>query len=973
MNSESPILAELRDLLDRLVEESITPEQLRRLEELVLNYPEAERQYIQFMSFYADLVHHVAGLLDRPTLTPKQTHSVLSHPKKEKSMTPSRTRWSIAASLLFVLGGLGSVAAYQFVNWSEKSRDAANAHAALEKSRKELSELQKEQEASQQTARKALDETNAKEQEIARKYQAALEAARKAIEANGFIVRITGPDRIQPGAPNKWQIETPRVDHLPGSPRKIEVAVKDTAGAALFTQTHDRPAGPIPLELTTAFWEKVKPGSDLFLEVIAFTDDDKRSVLAERIPLARPVYVTQLATDKPLYKPGETIRFRSLTLDRASLTPPTEDMNLSFRLRDPSDAMVPLVAGNGRLLKDMNPVMGPDGKPLRGIGVGEHTLPAEAPGGEYKLDLYERNLRGQEVLLETRKFIVNKYVPDTFEKKLEFDGKSYGPGEFVQARIEVTRTAGGPMKDAVASVFATIDGREFHKQDGARFDIVNDGKSAKAVLNVRFQIPADIFEKAKASNPPSVTLSVNIQDGSDAEPIVRPIPLVTKNLSVEFFPEGGDMIEGLPGRVYFQVRTPLGKPADIKAIITDGTNTIAEVATLTDAENAGVNRGHGVFELTPKVGTKYFLKLNSPVGITTPTPEGFPLPLARPDGVALTSLDAVTDRGGAIRVRLQTKGAKTLHVGAYARGRLISHQKIEIEANKPTEVKLQGDESAGGVTRVTVFEEPKIDGQGRAPLFPRAERLVFRKPGEQLMLNLRPDKDRYSPSDRVKLELAAFNEKETPTPAILMVAVVNQSVITMADNKTDRLLPTHFLLSGEVKHPAELEHADFLLTDHPKAGVALDLLLATQGWRRFAEQGHLLNPADQNNIEKLLVSNGQRATAPVALLQLEQQRLKAEFAPELELARLRKFTAINSWNELVRPNGTGLGAKIAAAQNSVRVAENAHIDTVAEVYRYESRPERVRSWGLPLFMLGLIGLGIGGLSLSISQPGSRAR
>ena len=35
---------------------------------------------------------------------------------------------------------------------------------------------------------------------------------------------------------------------------------------------------------------------------------------------------------------------------------------------------------------------------------------------------------------------------------------------------------------------------------------------------------------------------------------MRPIPLVTKNLNVEFFPEGGELIDGVPGRVYFQVR-----------------------------------------------------------------------------------------------------------------------------------------------------------------------------------------------------------------------------------------------------------------------------------------------------------------------------------------------------------------------------------------------------------------------------------
>src|SRR5439155_5409658 len=185
-------------------------------------------------------------------------------------------------------------------------------------------------------------------------------------------------------------------------------------------------------------------------------------------------------------------------------------------------------------------------------------------------------------------------------------------------------------------------------------------------------------------------------------------------------------------------------------------------------------------------------------------------------------------------------------------------------------------DAAGGVTRVTVFEEPRGEAPGRAQLVPRAERLVYRKPGEQLMLNVNPDKARYTPGGKVRLELSAFDERERPTPAVLLVGVVNRSVITMADNKTDRLMPTHLLLSGEVKHPAELEHADFLLTDHPKAGVALDLLLGTQGWRRFAEQDVApANPADKPDVDRMLAAHGQRGTAPFELSKLEAQRLNA--------------------------------------------------------------------------------------------------
>ncbi len=894
--------------------------------------------------------------------------------QKPEAETNHPTNWRAVGIILVLF--LSIPAGYQVVNWVEKSRDAKAKQTALTNAKGEYDRLQAEHKAAQDAAQKAMKDATDAEQTIGIKYRAEMAAARKILEEKNFTVRLTGPARVQPGAPNTWQIEALQRDGKVVKATKLEIAVKDANGAELLRDTHNNPTDATPLVLTAKFWEKVKPGTDLFLEVVAFTDDNRTSVLAERIPLARPVYITHLQTDKPLYKPGETIRFRSLTLERSTLLPPTNDQHLRFSLRDSGDAVTQLDVGNGRLLRDLQPVMGPDKKPLRGIGVGEYTIPANASGGEYKLDLYEVTSEKPEgTLLETRKFIVNRYVPDTFEKKLEFDGKSYGPGDVVQARIEVSRTAGGPMKNATAQVVASVDGKPFPDQKNEKLALTVEPGTGKAVLNVRFNVPMDIFEKAQKDTPPNATLSVTIEDGSDLENILRPIPLVTKNLRVEFFPEGGELIDGVPGRVYFQVRTPINKPADVKGVITDGTNTVvADIKTETDAENPGVNRGHGSFTLTPKAGAKYFLKLSSPTGIVPPTPEGFPLPPAKADGVAITSLDTVTAQGATIRVRLQTAKPKTLHVGAYARGRLIAHQKLDVEAGKPVEIGLAGDEAVGGVTRVTVFEEPKGGAPGAANLIPLAERLVYRKSASQLMLNISPDKSGYTPSGKVKLELSAFNEKEKPTPAVLLVGVVNRSVITMADNKTDRLMPTHFMLSGEIKHPAELEHADFLLTDHPRAGVALDLLLGTQGWRRFAEQtGTPGNPNDKVDVEKMLVAHGQRTSAPFALYQLEEQRINAEYRPKMEQTTIALSVAQTDWNALSVAQGPGLAGEVATAKTVFDAANKQHTETAAELYRYETRSRRIQSWALPALMVCLIGLGISGLSLASQKPGGSRR
>jgi hypothetical protein len=66
MSEPFPAFPELRRLLDALCEESITAEQLRRLEEIVLAHPEAEAYYVQYMHLVADLSRHFAVLPSTP-------------------------------------------------------------------------------------------------------------------------------------------------------------------------------------------------------------------------------------------------------------------------------------------------------------------------------------------------------------------------------------------------------------------------------------------------------------------------------------------------------------------------------------------------------------------------------------------------------------------------------------------------------------------------------------------------------------------------------------------------------------------------------------------------------------------------------------------------------------------------------------------------------------------------------------------
>ena len=299
------------------------------------------------------------------------------------------TRWAVAASLVLVVVGLGGPAGYQFMGWYAQSRQTDELRTALYEKRGELRKLEVEHDTRREAIQKEHADALAAHQAAQRAYRDALASSTNELSKKDFTVRLTGPDRVQPGVPNAWTIETLDKNGRNTLPRKMDVIVRDQSDVELLRQTHDHPTEAASLRLPSSFWEKVKPGSDLFLEVVAYADDNRTSALTERLPLARPVYVTHLVTDKPLYRPGETVRYRSLTLDRATLQPPTHDQYLKFKLTKPDGAAIFLDDANGRVVQGGKPVNGPDGKPVRGIGVGEYELPDDFPGGEYTLEVAE--------------------------------------------------------------------------------------------------------------------------------------------------------------------------------------------------------------------------------------------------------------------------------------------------------------------------------------------------------------------------------------------------------------------------------------------------------------------------------------------------------------------------------------------------------------------------------------------------------
>jgi hypothetical protein len=762
-------------------------------------------------------------------------------------------RWAIAASVLLVVGGIGVAGFLTWQEYSSRRQELARAKNEQEKLVEKKHNADEAIRLVQQEIRKLEEQWKSESQEI-----------QKSSADKQLHLSIKGPKTLVPGAPNQFSIEITNRDRQP-TKSELKARLVDQAGTEVPFEEKALPEpGKHILMLPPSV--KIKPGTKLTLEVKAIGKDGIKAEISEKVALGEPLYLTHLTTDRPLYRPGEVVHFRSLTLDRFGLKPSTEDFHLQFLIQEPGKQDGTLILqGKAQVSqekgKDKVALLGPDGKAITGVGAGQYQVPPGAPGGTYTLIVREAQNRFP---AESRKFKVRQYQAPRLHKEVEFTRKSYGPGDEVEALCKVGQIEGGMTVNDQMQIIPTVVVDKIESQ----VQIVERAvKNEKLTARLRFKLPGTIEREDSGS------LTVQFISGGKVETLVEPIPLVLKKLHVEFFAEGGDPIVGVSGRVYFQARTTIDKPAEIKGRIVDDKGAfVTNVQTLNDDHEAGVNQGMGLFELTPQAGRTYELKIDSPSGI-----EGkFLLPSAKEEGVVLRLPGGAFSEAirGSVQSVKKDKKDRKLFIGAYCRGRLLAHQTLDAKQGQAADfaLDLKAFEGVGGVYRVTVFEE--LRAGEKVNLKPLAERLVYRQAGDRLKLSLTPDKKHYSPGDKVKVKLTAENEKGKAAPAILLVSVVDQGVLNLANEKTARAMPTHFFLTTEVRKAEDLEHADFLLSDHPKAPVALDLLLGTQGWRRFAEQK--VNPEQFRKAgihdERVLAAIGQ---SPPVQKEPEQERLLA--------------------------------------------------------------------------------------------------
>ena len=289
-----------------------------------------------------------------------------------------------------------------------------------------------------------------------------------------------------------------------------------------------------------------------------------------------------------------------------------------------------------------------------------------------------------------------------------------------------------------------------------------------------------------------------------------------RELTLNLFPEGGNLVAGIPNRMAFEATWDDGEW--LEGWLHFGTDSFPTV-----------HRGRGVITLTPQKDMEKEVVFITKDGEKVKAK----LPEIKEEGAALQ----VEQKGGTVEIGIRLSASMqpdSMAMTVMHEGKVKAFFTME---GKEETFRIDSEDLQAGVHQATLF-----DTQGRV----YADRLFFVRHTEtgNPTLTFSAPKDECKPYEKISLEI---NGAEGNTPISLAVRD-NYGSDALFDNGN---IMTEMLLASEIKGFIP-EPGWYFEKDDELHRQALDLLMMTQGWRRFEWQDmavkgnwELTQPAEQ--------------------------------------------------------------------------------------------------------------------------------
>lgn len=484
-----------------------------------------------------------------------------------------------------------------------------------------------------------------------------------------------------------------------------------------------------------------------------------------------------LTTDKPLYKPGQTIHLRTLALSRGDNTP-LEGEAATFEVKD--------AKGNKVFKKTIDTdSFGIASTPFvigRFVNEGTYTLSVAVAG------------------VTTEKTVeVSQYALPKFNLQTRTEKAWYSPGEdirgVVDARYFFGKSVGGAQVKVEA---ATIDvGRNVYRE-------ITGTTDADGLFEFEVETPRTLAGLPLEQGLALVNLTVTVTDTAGQVVTKDSLVRVAQSpLNISLVPEGTELITGIENRLNLFVTDPLGAPrAGALATLTPEGQAPIEVET--------DEYGHALVAYTP-ASAQQRVHVDATSGEVTVTDVTFEF--AQQTGVehVLVRTDkSIYDVGDTVNVEVLTSDEQ----GDVFIDWLNAGQAVDLRALEPEDgsakFSLTLDQTLLGDNRIEAYI---VQDDGNIV---RAGRTIVVRDARALSIDITSDRDVYEPGTPASLSFAVTDENGAPAVAALGVQIVDEAVFSLIDAKPG-LLQTYFQLEDEFAKPTyEL---------HPPIGSLSEVIL----------------------------------------------------------------------------------------------------------------------------------------------------
>ncbi len=330
----------------------------------------------------------------------------------------------------------------------------------------------------------------------------------------------------------------------------------------------------------------------------------------------------------------------------------------------------------------------------------------------------------------------------------------------------------------------------------------------KAIL-IGNALPPVVSPTSSAGKKP-VIASNNIQPA--------PVKNDPNKISIQFFPEGGDLVNGLSSKIGFKAVGDDGLSREISGYVVDRYN---KQIVAFKSEHAGM----GTFMLKPAPGNTYtavvkFKGNEKRIEIPKVNDKGFILSVTQNEDDVIVNINASAGLLQSGTIALVGQANNTVQ---YAASKPLNRTSFNTVIPK--------DRFPEGIVQFTLF----------SPDFqPVAERLIFvHHPDSHLKVNVAADKPDYKRRDKIHLDLEVTDLDGRPVTGAFSLAVTDETKVPY-EEVNEKTIFSNLLLSADLKGYIEQPNYYFTADTTGKA-TQLDNLLLTQGWRRFVWNDIMLN------------------------------------------------------------------------------------------------------------------------------------